>query len=417
MTTTRPLPHDLATERAIIGRMLVKPDAIAEIAPVVGQSDFYLPANGEIYGVLVVAWMTGEAHDSVSLVAHAPALMSPQDAAQILAEAPAGHQRLVERLVDLRMRRDIILASAEAASAAEDFTYDAIEARDRAAEAFSCVESPFAPVRDLWRMEDFLNQPERTSDWTVPGMFRKDWRAIVVATEGRGKSWLSRQIVTASACGIHPLFVTSKIEPITTLLIDLENPVSTITDATVRMRKAAGDAWAPDRMFVWHRPRGIDIRRRFDRSELESVIAQCRPAFVALGPLYKCYAVGARESDEQAAGEVQRILDDLRTRYGFSLLLEHHAPKPNGTTRDLLPYGSSLWLRWPELGLKLTPCTEGRDPRGGVHPTKLTIGRWRQDRVTNSWPQRIDRSANWPWIGEWDETFRTTDQEQSGLDF
>lgn len=402
-------PHDLATEHAIIGRMLVRPDAIGEIAALVSAADFYRPEWGSVFTLLVDAWRTGEPWDGVALQSHAGGLVTPEEVARLLAGAPAGHRRMVERLLDLRVRRDLVRAGAEITAAGRDLSVDPIAARDVAASVIQAIETPLEPVRDLWRLDAFMDQPDDGEPWVIPGLFKAGWRAIVVATEGRGKSWLSRQIATAAASGVHPLMVSDRIEPITTLIVDLENPAGSIADAGRRMRSAAGDRWAPERAFLWHRPGGINLRTRQDRAKLEAVIAEARPRFVSIGPLYKAYTVSARESDEQAAAEVQSVLDDLRTRYGFALLLEHHAPKATGSVRDILPYGSSLWLRWPELGLKLVPW---KDDRGEVHKTKLEVGRWRMDRVPAEWPQRIDRGVNWPWIGEWDQTFTSAPEEE-----
>ncbi|MBK9178745.1 MAG: site-specific DNA-methyltransferase [Acidimicrobiales bacterium] len=92
-------------------------------------------------------------------------------------------------------------------------------------------------------------------------------------------------------------------------------------------------------------------------------------------------------------GEVQHVLDDLRTRYRFALLVEHHAPKRQAGVRELAPYGSSLWLRWPELGLKLIPT----DDTNRV----MDVGRWRGDRRQSGWPARLERGTPWPWVGVW----------------
>lgn len=395
---TQQAPHDLTVERAILGRMLLVPDSIADIAPMAVGSDFYHPLYGEMFRVLVDAWQTGEAMDSVSFAASHPTMIEPRDLAQIVADAPAGHQRLVERLVELRLRRGLIGIAEEIRTAATDGG-DPFDIRDRAAAAIDRLESPYHPVDDLWTVEDFIARPELASDWIIPGLFREQWRAILVAAEGIGKTVLSRQIAAAAAAGMHPLFPSQDIEPIRTLVIDLENPSQVITKSMRQLRAAIGDRWRPGSAMVWHRPGGLNLRTRADRSQLETVIAQCRPRFVALGPLYKAYSVSARESDEQAAAEVQHVLDDLRTRYGFALLLEHHAPKAANNNRPMAPYGSSFWLRWPELGLSLMRAS---DSNGNQSRTRLTIGRWRLDRVENGWPQRLDRGTKWPWLGEWD---------------
>lgn len=220
---------------------------------------------------------------------------------------------------------------------------------------------------------------------------------------------MARQIATAASSGIHPFMTSDPMEPIPTLMIDLENPADAINETGRRMRAAAGTAWGRQRVSLWHRPGGINIRRRQDRGELEAILKRTRPALVTIGPLYKLYVTAARESDEQVAAEVQGILDDLRTRFDFALLLEHHAPKADGSQRPMSPYGSSLWLRWPELGLKLTPCPNGD---GKPSKTRFKVGTWRDHRVRNRWPDRIEHGQVWPWIGEWDQPYRTQTTEE-----
>jgi replicative DNA helicase len=226
---------------------------------------------------------------------------------------------------------------------------------------------------------------------------------VLVAAEGVGKSVLFRQIAIAAAQGIHPLsFDPMKEVPPRTLIIDLENPEDAIVDVCKPIRDEAlgraGADYDPDKAWLWWVPQGMDLRSRAGKAKLEAVIEHVRPEVVALGPLYKSYAVAANERDEQAALEVMRTFDDLRTRYKFALLLEHHAPKGSGgASRELTPYGSSLWLRWSEIGLTMNPL--GDDPED---LSLMRLGRFRGDRVEHAWPNRVRRSKPWPFQGEWD---------------
>lgn len=392
----KPPPHDIEAEEAVLGRMILRPDVIPDVCQTLTASDFYKPTHQAVFVELVNAYNAGEPLDAVALSVVCRDSVDVAWLTTVVAHAPAGHERLVRELVGLRIRRDLLFAAADVEVTARDLTVDAFDALDAASTRLAAVDAPAENVRDLWYLEEFINAPVSRSPWVIDGMFREGWRAIVVAGEGRGKSWLSRQIAVAAASGIHPLAVNHRIDPVTTLIVDLENPADSIADPVKRMRAAAGDLYSPERMFIWHRPQGIDLRKRSDRAQLEGVLARSRPKFVTLGPLYKAFTVKARESDEQAAAEVQTVLDDLRVRYGFALLMEHHAPKGQGGTRDLIPFGSSLWLRWPELGLKLVPS----DVRG-----TLNLERWRVDRMTNAWPNRIAQGTTWPWIGEWDRNY------------
>lgn len=213
-------------------------------------------------------------------------------------------------------------------------------------------------------------------------------------------SVLFRQVAIAAAAGIHPMLHTP-IPKQVSLVVDLENPDEAIIDVcnpiVAEARRTNGEGYEHERAWLWHRPGGINLRARGDRAQLEAVIATVRPSLVCIGPLYKCYQVGGHESDEQAAGEVERVFDDLRTRYQFALMIEHHAPKKTSMSgkRDLNPYGSSLWLRWPELGITLEPID------GDVR--NIRLGRFRGDRVVSSWPERLERSKPWPWRGVYPE--------------
>ena len=233
----------------------------------------------------------------------------------------------------------------------------------------------------------------------------EDDRAVI-APEGYGKSELLRQLVVTVPFGLHP-FTFRQIAPVPTLLVDLENPRQLVKDRlTFLSQVASANAKGPrEPCTLWHRPGGIDVRRRADRLALEDVLRLNRPKLVALGPVYKAYGRKASESDEQVASEVQAILDDLRVRYGFALVLEHHAPQASNGFRDLRPFGGSLWLRWPEFGLSLKP-----DPQ---HPHQvLKVGRSRSDRYRANWPDELHHGQVSPWEGRWTNGAPTTAKEE-----
>lgn len=222
---------------------------------------------------------------------------------------------------------------------------------------------------------------------------------------------LFRQMAILAAQGLHPLHF-GQIDPVRTLIVDLENPEDSVMDVCIpineKVKARVRDSYTPDRAWLWHRPAGINLRSRPDRIALETVISRTQPQLVCLGPLYKAYEVNAHENDELAAREIMAVFDDLRTRYGFGLMLEHHAPKETaGTKRKLMPYGSSLWLRWPEIGINLYPGESGI--------STLTVGRWRGDRLENEWPISISRSEGFPWAGTWETGHFSNNAESSSV--
>lgn len=249
----------------------------------------------------------------------------------------------------------------------------------------------------LRTVSEFLGDVDATpKPWVVDGLLRRGWRCVIVAGEGSGKTVLMRSLAIAAAAGVHPLH-HSQIVPVKSLIVDLENPEDAIAETLGPLHRRAltvNDAYCAD---IEHRPEGVDLRSRKGRLDMEAVIQASEPELVCMGPIYKMYRTKASESDELAAGEVMSFLDDLRHRYGFALVLEHHAPKGGAAGRDILPHGTSLWLRWPELGLKLT-----RSNVKGV----WDVGRWRADRVKCAWPEQIRRGGDWLWTGVYGSEWR-----------
>jgi len=72
-TTTLVPPHDLKAEQALLGAMLVNPDAIGVVSDMVVARDFYKDINGSIFESILGAWTsnTGSA-DTVTISAKFP---------------------------------------------------------------------------------------------------------------------------------------------------------------------------------------------------------------------------------------------------------------------------------------------------------------------------------------------------------
>ncbi|HUR24021.1 MAG TPA: AAA family ATPase, partial [Acidimicrobiales bacterium] len=255
-------------------------------------------------------------------------------------------------------------------------------------------------VSDVTTWDEFCARPEPPHTWAVEGLIDVEDRIIIVAPEGMGKTMLMRQIALATGQGLHP-FHLSWIDPITTLLVDLENPGRIIRSKGRPMleqaRIRAGADYEPTRTWIWHRPGGIDLRSRTGAAELNAVCQQVRPTLVCMGPLYKSYRAADAKNEHHAALEVAGVLDDLRTRHGFALVLEAHAPMKQGGVRDLRPFGTLLWQQWPEVGLKLIPEGEEDTPWFGH---TLKVGSWRGSRDERPWPTTLVRNTEggWPWV-------------------
>lgn len=398
-------PHDVQAEEALLGSCMINFTAADSALKLVSPSDFYSPSHQHIFSAMRTLRGNGEPIDPVTVSAelkrHGLLEAVGGDAVLVTLQSKTPASTNVSKYAEIIIRmasyRRAIQVASDLVEACYELGGDPNDLMDKCKSDLDLAGVRIGELPDdLWRLDDYLDQPDADrAPWCIPGLLRIGWRVIIVAAEGAGKTTLLRQIAIATAQGIHPLHF-GLIPPQRTLVVDLENPQDSVIDTCNPIRdlsvQLAKDEYSSDRPWLWHRPAGINLRRRTDRIAFESVIASVQPDLVCMGPLYKMYEVEARENDELASREVMSVLDDLRTRYNFGLLMEHHAPKESGgNKRKMMPYGSSLWLRWPEIGLSMEP--EGNDMQ------VMRLGRWRGDRLPNAWPSRIERSTTWPWRG------------------
>lgn len=397
---SRPIPHDADAERLVIGACLMRRDIIGTVTQIVTPEDFIGAERRATFSAIVDLWSAGEPVDSHTVSRTQKGGLGDNDLLSCISAVPAlGHaEKYARTIVEHAARRRLIDLATTVQQSAYDLE-DPADIIDGHRSALEHVDLPIGRLpKDLAPLDDLLDAPiDQRAPWVVPGLLRSDWRVIVVAPEGAGKTLLLQQVAVCASQGVHPLTYVP-IPPVRVLMIDLENPEERIVQGCaplrdlVRMRVKDYD---PRRLVLWHRPGGIDLRTRATVAELEASLTSVRPQLVVMGPSYKASTRAKGEGWDEGAAAVQRVLDGLRTRFGFALLMEDHAPQANNGARDLRPFGSSLWLRWPEIGLKLKPEKDERDRR------KLMLRRWRGDRLPNSWPDSLIESTPWPWEGHW----------------
>lgn len=397
-------PHDLEAEAAVLGAMLLSRDARVTISDeAITAADFYKPAHAALFATMARLVADAVPVDAVTVADRLGRDLAELGGPEALLAIQAGTPSIsnVARYARIVMRhaagRRGLVAAAEATQAIYDLQ-DPGEVAQRAVTAFDSLGAPSdAPPRGLSLLADLAaTDVEVAQPWVCQGLFREQWRVVAVGPEGFGKSVSATQMAMCIAAGVHP-FSFERIPPVATLMLILENRKDTVTHHHDLVERALGK-WATGPRLAWslHRPEGINLRSARHRAELVEVLGRVRPALVVISPVYKAFKVERGENYEQATGEVQRILDELIARYRFALFIEHHAPKGNGGVRDLDPSGSALWLRWPEFGFKLKP--DG----GPKSFTRLTLDRYRGDRVPADWPQEIVKGRDWPWEGVWE---------------
>lgn len=241
--------------------------------------------------------------------------------------------------------------------------------------------------------KEFIDESfDDSYDWLIPNLLEKGERVIVVAAEGVGKTMLARQVAICSACGIHP-FSYQAMKPVKTLTVDLENPERIIrrTSRTIMLQALHRSGIKKPLSDLFTKPAGLDLLKQSDRTLLEQHIEATEPELIVMGPLYKSFVDPGGRTSEAIAVEVAKYLDSIRAIYGCALWLEHHAPLGTSmTSRDLRPFGSAVWSRWPEFGISLTP-----DMTSGV-PFTYDVKHFRGARDEREWPLKIKRGKIFP---------------------
>ena len=203
---------------------------------------------------------------------------------------------------------------------------------------------------------------------------------------------LARQIALCSSSGIHP-FTFQPMKPVVTLTVDLENPERIIRRMSSSILNNAMSMGRVPKVTasILTKPAGMDLLKASDRAILEEAIDSVKPDILLIGPLYKAFIDPGGRTSEALAVELAKYLDTIRTVYKCALWLEHHAPL--GTTmssRDLRPFGSAVWSRWPEFGISLQPDPTSPDPY------VYDIRHFRGARDERPWPVKIKRGKRFP---------------------
>ncbi len=235
------------------------------------------------------------------------------------------------------------------------------------------------PPQDI---DDVLNEPEPEYDWLIPNLLELGDRFILTGGEGKGKSTFLRQLAIQVACGVHP-FTLEPVEARRVLLIDLENSKSSVRR---KLKEIIGDHQIPDGgLQVARWPEGIDLSNKPIQSAMNELLDKARPEFIIIGPTYK---MAPDLNTEEGSAELAFLIDRWRKDYRCCIGMESHQPHTTVVEgkrfRPERPFGSSLWMRWPEFGL----CLED----GG------NLRHWRGPREERDWPEKLRWGDEWPWV-------------------
>ena len=262
----------------------------------------------------------------------------------------------------------------------------------------TCREEEYKPdlAPDLY---EFLGTVDPPYDWVIPELLERGDRLIWTGFEGLGKSVITRQLAVAAAAGMHP-FTDEPITPCRVLFIDCENPDRKSRRHFRKLERIARNRGFPvpvGALRILQRPEGIDLTREEDAAWLVERVTAHRPDLLICGPFYRLHAKDTNE--EQAARIVVGALDAARVKADCALVTEHHPGHGDGLARSVRPTGSSLLMRWPDLGYGIKPKGDADEDGVCRHVAVLP---WRGAREERHWPRELQWGTNadfdWPWV-------------------
>lgn len=249
-------------------------------------------------------------------------------------------------------------------------------------------------------LHEFLGAFDQPILWVLPDLLERGDRLIWTGEEGRGKSMAVRQIAIAAAAGVHP-FTDADCPPQRVLYIDCENAERKSRRHFRHLARVAEYKRHPvprGGFRIIHRPEGIDLSREEESLWLAERVTAHQPDLLVIGPLYKLHALDINE--EQSARTIVRVLDAVRIITGCAVVIEAHAPHGPEGSRALRPFGSSLFMRWPEFGYGIRiRIPDDKDEK----PTRkhVEVKSWRGPRDEREWPRELvwgEEEFAWPWV-------------------
>jgi hypothetical protein len=255
-------------------------------------------------------------------------------------------------------------------------------------------------TEELPTLRRLLAQEDSPEDWLIPGLLERGERVVITGGEGGGKSTLLKQLVVSFAGGLNPWNGVRVADGMRVLYLDAElssrqNRRNYRWIAASAKRRLMAPDW-DERIFHYVRNDGLDLPGR-DREWFHHVAAQTSPDVIVVGPAYKCMA-GDEKSDVDVMN-LLKVLDEVRVKHDAALIVEAHSPHGDEDTRPIRPIGSSVWLRWPEIGFGFR---RDKDPSIEQMPTPhyLKAISWRGQREERDWPDLIRRGIGneFPWV-------------------
>lgn len=253
--------------------------------------------------------------------------------------------------------------------------------------------------------DTIIDTPDDVRPWIVPDMLRTNERMIITGPEGGGKSVLVAQMCLGAAMGVNTLHPElTQHEPMRVLMLDVENDRLQVRNNMRKVYPYLREMRKIEPSISWVDIRDVDLSNPVEQQQVIKLAKEHNPDLMYMGSLYRLAPEG--DKVDTAFTSVSRTVDRIRSETGSSVLLEAHAGHGLQNDRNgMRPYGSSMWMRWPEFGFGMV-----RHRASGNILLKNWRGHRSDDRV---WPTGLRRGNVLPWQGimadEWEALYGDAD--------
>lgn len=245
---------------------------------------------------------------------------------------------------------------------------------------------------------DLIKRPKGMTEFVIDSTLAKGERLLLIGLEGSGKSTLLRQIAVQVSAGIHPFTGLAMKEPKKVLFIDAENqPDQTLESWQHMVGLCIRHDMPVERGMLTvleEHAGGRDLVSPEGSAWLTERVHAYRPDLVVMGPLTNLADRDLR--DDEPVRRIRNAVDAARTICNSAFIMEHHAPQRASIdkVREVRPYGSSLFLKWPDYGYALKPTDD---------PKVFEWAKNRGPRVrSREWPLALREgrpsTLEFPWV-------------------
>jgi len=297
--TARPLPSSPEMERAVLGGVLMKPEAVMTLD--LEAEDFYTERNGLIWGAMQAVAADGAGLDLRTLQAKLEDYGAFDDVggmsylAGLDLELPdlSGLPTYADHLRKLRQRRELVKAMIRAVESICGGSEDAeehVEAVRGSLATFGCGRVKPVCVANV--------EAEEVSFLWYPWIPRRKL-TLLEGDPGQGKSYVSAALATSGSLG-KGLPGAGPMEPFKTLFFSAEDGIGD----TLRPRL---DAMGADCSLIYAHDQAIDLSKPKGFADFRGAVVSLRPSLVVIDPLVAF--VG--QTNTFRANEVRAILAPL----------------------------------------------------------------------------------------------------------